>query len=304
MFGLQLSALSFQPLLAHRSLLIANRYMITPMSPLYDQIQETVKFVRDRTDFIPSTGIVLGSGLGPMADEIESVASFPYADLPNFPRSTAPGHEGRLILGRLEGQNVLAYKGRTHCYEGYTPAQAAFPQRVGFFLGAKTFFVTSAAGGLHPGWNAGELMLHSDYINYAGLSPLTGPNDERLGPRFPVTFGAYDLELRQLAQKVARSQDFTLREGVYAWWPGPQFASRAELKVLRTIGADAIGMSTVPEVIALRHLGARVLGLSSITDMAVPERDHHATEQEVLEVAARGGAQFRRFVRGIVQAMS
>lgn len=278
--------------------------MIAPMSPSYDQIQETVRYIRERSDFAPGVGIVLGSGLGPLADEIETVASFPYAELPHFPRSTAPGHEGRLILGRLEGRNVLAYKGRVHCYEGYTPAQAAFPQRVGVFLGAKTFFITSAAGGLNTGWNAGELMLHSDYINYAGLSPLTGPNDERLGPRFPVTFDAYDPELRQLAHKVARSQDFTLRDGVYAWWPGPQFASRAELKVLRTIGADAIGMSTVPEVIALRHLGARVLGLSSITDMAVPERGHHATEQEVLEVAARSGAQFRRFVRGILQAMS
>ncbi|MBF6593880.1 MAG: purine-nucleoside phosphorylase [Thermaceae bacterium] len=273
------------------------------MSATYEQIQETVKFIQSRTDLVPQVGIVLGSGLGPLAEEIEAVASFPYADLPHFPRSTAPGHEGRLILGRLEGQKVLAYKGRVHCYEGYTPAQAAFPVRMGVFLGARTFLISSAAGGLNPNWNAGELMLHSDYINYAGLSPLTGPNDERLGPRFPVTFDAYDLELRRLAHTVARSQDFILREGVYAWWPGPQFASRAELRVLRNIGADAIGMSTVPEVIALRHLGVRVLGLSSITDLAIPERDHHATEQEVLEVAARGGVQFRKFVRGILAAL-
>ncbi|WP_027878405.1 purine-nucleoside phosphorylase [Meiothermus cerbereus] len=273
------------------------------MSSTYDQIQETVNHIRTQTDFVPEVGIVLGSGLGPLGDEIETVASFPYSTLPNFPHSTAPGHEGKLILGRLEGKNVLAYKGRVHCYEGYTPAQAAFPQRVGFFLGARTFLITSAAGGLNPGWNAGELMLHSDYINYAALSPLTGPNDERLGPRFPVTFDAYDLELRALAHKVARAQDFHLREGVYAWWPGPQFASRAELRLLRTLGADAIGMSTVPEVIALRHLGAKVLGLSTITDMAVPEREHHATEQEVLATAARSGALFRRFVRGILAAM-
>jgi purine-nucleoside phosphorylase len=277
--------------------------MIASMSSLYDQIVETANFVQARTDFVPEVGIVLGSGLGPLAEEIEAVASFDYAELPHFPRSTAPGHEGRLILGRLEGRNVVAYKGRVHCYEGYTPAQAAFPQQVGFFLGARTFLISSAAGGLNTGWNAGELMLHSDYLNYAGLSPLTGPNDERLGPRFPVTFDAYDPALRGLAHRVARAQDFTLREGVYAWWPGPQFASRAELRVLRMLGADAIGMSTVPEVIALRHLGARVLGLSSITDMAVPEREHHATEQEVLEVAARGGARFRRFVRGILAAI-
>ncbi|RIH83412.1 Purine nucleoside phosphorylase 1 [Meiothermus luteus] len=274
-----------------------------PGNTPYEQIQEVVGRIRARTEFSPEVGVVLGSGLGPLGDEIEVVADFPYAELPHFPRSTAPGHEGRLILGYLEGKRVLAYKGRVHVYEGYTPAQVVFPVRVGFFLGARAFLVTSAAGGLNPAWNAGELMLHSDYINYAALSPLTGPNDERLGPRFPVTFDAYDLELRALAHKVARAQDFTLREGVYAWWPGPQFASRAELRVLRTLGADAIGMSTVPEVIALRHLGARVLGLSTITDMAVPERDHHATEQEVLATAARSGALFRRFVRGILAAM-
>ncbi len=273
------------------------------MDSTYQQIQRAVDHIRSQTDFVPEVGLVLGSGLGPLADEIEVVASFPYASLPHFPQSTAPGHEGRLILGHLEGKRVLAYKGRVHCYEGYSPAEVAFPHRVGFFLGARTFFVTSAAGGLNPGWNAGELMLHSDYINYAGLSPLTGPNDERLGPRFPVTFDAYDPGLRTLAHKVARTQDFLLREGVYAWWPGPQFATRAELKLLRGLGADAIGMSTVPEVIALRHLGARVLGLSTITDMAVPERDHHATEAEVLAVAAQSGARFRQFVRGILAAL-
>ena len=273
------------------------------MSPVYDLIQRTVTHIRSKTDFTPEVGLVLGSGLGPLADEMEAVASFSYTELPHFPHSSAPGHEGRLILGNLEGRRVLAYKGRVHCYEGYSPAEVAFPHRVGFFLGAQTFIVTSAAGGLNPGWHAGELMLHNDYINYVGLSPLTGPNDERLGPRFPVTFDAYDPGLRALAHKVARSQDFLLREGVYAWWPGPQFATRAELKVLRSLGADAIGMSTVPEVIALRHLGARVLGLSTITDMAVPERDHHATEQEVLAVAAQSGARFRQFVRGILAAL-
>ena len=269
----------------------------------YDQIQETVQHIRATTDFVPDYGIILGSGLGPLADEIEPVAVLPYAELPHFPRSTAPGHEGKLILGHLEGKRVAAYKGRVHYYEGYDADAVVFPQRVGFFLGARTFFVTSAAGGLNPNWNAGDLMLHLDYINYAGLSPLRGPNDERFGPRFPVTFDAYDPELIAKARAVARTQDITLREGVYSWWPGPQFASRAELRVLRQIGADAIGMSTVPEVIALRHLGARVLGLSTITDMAIPDRDHHATEQEGLEVAARSGVTFRKFVRGILAAI-
>jgi purine-nucleoside phosphorylase len=172
--------------------------------------------------------------------------------------------------------------------------------RVGFALGARTFIVTSAAGGLNPGFDAGDIMLHQDYINMAGVNPLTGPNDERLGPRFPIMFDAYDPALRRLAAHVARSLDLTLREGIYAWFAGPAFASRAELRVLRALGADAIGMSTVPEIIALRHLGAAVMGLSVITDMAIPDRHHHATEQEVLEVAARSGEQFRRLVRGIL----
>jgi purine-nucleoside phosphorylase len=273
------------------------------MTPVYDDIQETVARIRRRTDFAPDVGMVLGSGLGPLADEIETVASFPYADLAHFPRSTAPGHEGRLILGRLEDKHLVAYKGRVHLYEGYTAEQLVFPLRVGFYLGAKTFIVTSAAGGLNPSFNAGEIMLHDDYINMAGANPLTGPNDERMGPRFPVMFDAYDPDLRRLAARIARAQDVPLREGTYAWFAGPAFASRSELRVLRGLGADAIGMSVVPELIALRHLGARVLGISIITDMAIPDRDHHASEQEVLEVAARSGQQFRHLVRGILAAM-
>jgi purine-nucleoside phosphorylase len=234
---------------------------------------------------------------------MEIVASFPSSDLRHYPSPTTPGHEGTLVLGRLDGKNVIAYKGRVHLYEGYTPQQVVFPVRVGFHLGATMFVVTSAAGGLNPNFHAGEIMLHQDYINAAGASPLTGPNDERMGPRFPVMFDAYDPALRRLAAEVARSQDVILREGVYAWFAGPAFASRAELRVLRSLGADAIGMSTVPEVIALRHLGARVLGISLITDMAIADRDHHASGHEVLEVAAHSGGAFRRLVRGIVAAM-
>lgn len=273
------------------------------MSTVYEQVQETIRQIRSRTDFTPDVAVILGTGLGPLADEIETIASFRYADLPHFPRSTAPGHEGELILGRLEGKQVLAYKGRVHLYEGYPAQQVVFPMRVGFFLGAKTFIVTSAAGGLNPNHAAGEIMLHQDYINMAGATPLTGPNEERLGPRFPVMFDAYDPALRELAGHVARSLDIVLREGVYAWFAGPAYASRSELRVLRSLGADAIGMSVVPEVIALRHLGARVLGLSVITDMAIADRAHHASEQEVLEVAARSGQQFRRFIRALLAAL-
>ncbi|WP_135255595.1 purine-nucleoside phosphorylase [Thermus caldilimi] len=267
---------------------------------VYDKIQEAVGYIRSKTGFVPEVGIVLGSGLGPLAEEVAKEAEIPYGEIPHFPLSTAPGHAGRLILGELEGKRVLVYQGRVHYYEGYSAEEVVFPVRVGYFLGARTFLLTSAAGGLNPRFQAGGIMLHLDYINFAGANPLRGKNDERLGPRFPVMFGAYDPGLIELARKVARRQDLHLFEGVYAWFMGPSFASRAELKALRDLGADAIGMSTVPEVIALRHLGARVLGLSTITDMAVPEREHHATEEEVLAVAAKTGPIFRRLVRGIL----
>ncbi|MEZ0347048.1 MAG: purine-nucleoside phosphorylase [Thermus sp.] len=270
---------------------------------VYEQIQEAVRYIQSKTDFTPEVGVVLGSGLGPLAEEVEKVAEVPYGEIPHFPLSTAPGHAGRLVLGHLEGKKVLVYQGRVHYYEGYSASEVVFPVRVGYFLGAKTFLLTSAAGGLNPRFRAGGIMLHLDYINFAGANPLRGPNDERLGPRFPVMFEAYDPELIALARKVARGQDLHLFEGVYAWFMGPSFASRAELRMLRELGADAIGMSTVPEVIALRHLGARVLGLSTITDMAVPEREHHATEEEVLRVAAETGPIFRRYVRGILAAL-
>lgn len=267
---------------------------------VYEKIQEAVAYIRSKTGFVPEVGIVLGSGLGPLAEEVAKEAEIPYGEIPRFPLSTAPGHAGRLILGGLEGKRVLVFQGRIHYYEGYSPEEVVFPVRVGYFLGAKTFILTSAAGGLNPRFQAGGIMLHLDYLNVTGVNPLRGKNDERLGPRFPVMFEAYDPALIELARKVARKQDLPLYEGVYAWFLGPSFASRAELRMLRELGADAIGMSTVPEVIALRHLGARVLGLSTITDMAVPEREHHASEEEVLAVAAKAGPIFRRFVRGIL----
>ncbi len=216
------------------------------------------------------------------------------------PPQVTPAH---WFWGHSRANGVAGFKGRVHLYEGYSAQQLVLPMRVGFSLGAKTFFVTSAAGGLNPSFNAGEIMLRQDYINMAGVNPLTGPNDERMGPRFPIMFDPYDATLRGLAARVARAQDLVLRDGVYAWFAGPAFASRSELRVLRGLGADVIGMSTVPEVIGLRHLGARVLGLSIITDMAIPDRDHHATEQDVLAVAARSGRQFRDLVRGILAAM-
>ena len=270
------------------------------MKGLFEKIQESVSAIRERVDFVPEIAVVLGSGLGPLADEVKAVATIPYAEIPHFPRSTAPGHEGKLVFGELMGKKVLVYKGRVHYYEGYSMAEVVYPVRVGFFLGAKTFLLTSAAGGLNPNFEAGELMLHTDYINFMGDTPLRGPNDERLGPRFPVMFDAYDPELRAKFRRAALKEGVYHREGVYVAISGPNFASRAELRMLRGFGADAIGMSTVPEVIALRHLGARVVAVSTITDMAIPDREHHATEEEVLAVAERTGPVFRRVVKAFL----
>jgi len=266
-----------------------------------EAIKKAVAAIRERTEFEPEVAIILGSGLGPLAEEIETEAEIPYAEIPGFPVSTAPGHEGRLIFGRLAGRPVLAYKGRVHYYEGYPMSEVIFPVRVGFFLGASRFVVTSAAGGLNPNFSAGDFMLHLDFINAMGTNPLIGPNDESLGPRFPVTFDAYDPEYLEVARRVARRQDVQLREGVYLAISGPSYASRSELRVYRYgMYADAIGMSTVPEVIALRHLGARVLGLSTITDMALADSSHHANEQEVIRVAEERSPVFRRLVTEIV----
>ncbi len=270
----------------------------------YETIQQAVSTIRERAPLTPEIAIVLGSGLGPLADEIADAVVIPYGEVPGFPVSTAPGHEGKLILGKLAGRSVLAYKGRVHYYEGYPMSQVIFPVQAGYFLGAKSFIVTSAAGGLNPNFSAGDFMMHNDFINFMGDNPMIGPNDERLGPRFPVTFDAYDAGLQEVARSVARRQDVLLREGVYLAISGPSYASRSELRMFRYgMYADAIGMSTVPEVIALRHLGARVLGLSTITDMALADSRHHANEQEVLRMAAKRGPVFRKLVRQIVAEM-
>jgi len=265
-----------------------------------DPLSAATLAVRQVSSLEPEVAIILGSGLGPLADEIEAEASLPYGDLPGFPVSTAPGHAGRLVLGRLENRTVLAFQGRVHAYEGYSGAEAALPVRLAHRLGARKLVVTNACGGLHPAWRAGNLMLHADFINATGLNPLTGPNEASLGPRFPVMYSAYDPAYAEAARQEARGLDLELREGVYLGIAGPAYATRAELRAYRLWGADAIGMSTVLEVIAARHLGMRVLGLSTVTDMALPDRDEHTDEAGVLEQAARTGPAFRRLVRAVL----
>ncbi len=243
--------------------------------------------------------LVLGSGLGPLADEIESSVSLPFADIPGMAASTAPGHAGRMVVGRLDGRSVVALQGRLHVYEGYDAATCAFPVRVMEALGARSLVVSNACGALVPQWCAGDLMLQLDLINASGSWALTGPHDG-VGERFTVMFDAYDPDYLDLARHTARRLGLTLREGVYLAVAGPTYATRAELRAYRTWGADAIGMSTVHEVAMARHLGLRVLGLSAITDMAVPESVHHATGDEVLRVAAEAGAGFRSLVRAVL----
>jgi purine-nucleoside phosphorylase len=247
----------------------------------------------------PEIALVLGSGLGPLADEIEGAVGIAYGDVPGMPASTAPGHAGRFVLGHLAGRRVVAMQGRLHGYEGYAAATVAYPVRVMHALGASRLLVSNACGGLAPHWVAGDLMLQLDFVNHTFEHALTGPADG-VGPRFPVTFDAYDPAYLDVARRAARHLDLTLREGVYLAIAGPAYATRAELRAFRSWGADAIGMSTVHEVTVARSLGLRVLGLSAVTDRAVPDAAEHATGDDVLAMAAASGERFRSLVRAVL----
>lgn len=257
-----------------------------------------VAAIRAKTTARPTVGIVLGSGLGGLADNVGGATRIPYADIPGWERSTAPGHSGALVVGALGGKTVAVMKGRLHYYEGYDMAAVAFPIRVFAAWGIDTVILTNACGGLNPGFKAGDLMLLEDHINFMPANPLRGPNDGTLGPRFPDMVGTYTEELR----RIARSVDPDLREGIYVAVSGPNFETPAELRMLRGFGADAVGMSTVPEVIAARHLGMRVLAIATVTDMAtgIPGQIEHVTGEQVLEVANRAGARLGRLVTGVV----
>jgi len=253
--------------------------------------------------FAPDVALVLGSGLGPVAELVSDRILVPYSAIPGFARSTAPGHTGRLALGLLGGRKVAVMQGRLHYYEGYTYAQTAYPVQVLKLLGAKTLVATNAAGGIDLGFSPGELMLITDHIKFFNDGPLRGENDERLGTRFPDMSDTYAPELQALARACAGELDMALREGVYAYFPGPQFETPAEIRALRTLGAAAVGMSTVPEVIAAAHLNMRVLGLSLITNMATGILPRKLSGQEVNEAAARAEAMFSRFIITCLERM-
>ncbi|HYL28843.1 MAG TPA: purine-nucleoside phosphorylase [Gemmatimonadales bacterium] len=270
---------------------------------LYDDIQRAADAVRARAPLTPAVGIILGTGLGGLAEEVAVEATVPYETIPGFPLSTVESHAGRLLLGRLGGKPVVAMQGRFHRYEGYSLAQVTFPVRVLHALGASTLVVSNACGGMHPLWDAGDLVLLADHINLLGDNPLVGPNDDRLGPRFPDMSAPYAAELRALARDAARELGITLREGTYVAVAGPNLETRAEYRMLRTIGADVVGMSTVPEVIVANHEGMRVLGISIITDQCLPDALEPADIGRIIETARRAEPALTRLVRRVVERM-
>ncbi len=267
-------------------------------------IAGAVDAVRSRTDVEPDVAVVLGTGLGGLAKEIEVNAEVAYEDLPGFALPTVESHAGRLLFGNLGGKKVVAMQGRFHRYEGYTMQQIVFPVRVLHGLGAKTLIVSNACGGMHPLWNPGELMLLADHINLLGDSPLIGENDESLGPRFPDMSEPYDPELRDVARNVARDLHIVLREGVYVAVTGPNLETRAEYRFLRGIGADVVGMSTVPEVIVAVHMSMRVLGISIITDACLPDALEPVDVTQIIATAAAAEPDLTRLVSAVLQRMA
>lgn len=263
-------------------------------------VREAVAAIRERTDHVPEIGLILGSGLGDLAEQIADATVIPYGEIPHFPVSTVAGHAGRLVIGHLEGKTVVAMQGRFHYYEGYSMAQVAFPVYVMKFLGAKVLIVTNAAGGMNKAFQPGDLMLIVDHLNFTGDNPLIGPNDDELGPRFPDLSRAYDPELIALAEQKARDLGIRVQKGVYAGISGPNYLPPAELVMLRRLGGDAVGMSTIPEVIAAAHCGLRVLGISCITDMAIGEELEPLTHEQVVAVAERTKPKFTALVRAVV----
>jgi purine-nucleoside phosphorylase len=260
---------------------------------LFEELQETAQAVRQRAGGLsPQVGIILGSGLGDFAEGLDDKQVVPYADLPHFPRSSVAGHAGRLVLGRVGGAAVVAMQGRVHAYEGFAPSQVVFPARVLCTLGIRALVVTNAAGGIHPGLQPGDLMAITDHINLSGWNPLAGLNDERLGPRFPDMSAAYHPALRERLFEVGRARGVALKRGVYAILSGPSYETPAEIRALKALGADAVGMSTVPEVIAAVHMGVPVAGLSCITNLAAGIAQKPLSHDEVAQTAQRVKAVF------------
>jgi purine-nucleoside phosphorylase len=274
------------------------------VSSEYDKVQEAARFIAGRTPLRPRLGLVLGSGLGAFADALTDATPIPYKDIPHFPVSTAVGHAGRLVVGRCRAVPVAVMQGRVHSYEGYSMREVVFPVRTLALFGAQSLVFTNAAGGINRRLRECGLMLIRDHLNLQGANPLEGPNDERFGPRFPDMTEAYSKEFLAIARKVARRLKLRLFEGVYAALRGPSYETPSEIKMLARLGADAVGMSTVPEVIAVNHMGRRALGISCVTNMAAGISKKKINHEEVLEAGRRVERQFTAFLEALLPELA
>lgn len=271
---------------------------------LYERVEHAARAIRARFDEDVRTGVVLGSGLGAFAEDLEDAVIVPYEEIPGFARPTVEGHAGRLVMGRTSGSPVVVLQGRFHFYEGYSRDEVTFPMRVMGVMGIKSVVLTNAAGGINVDFDQGSLMIISDHLNLMCTNPLLGPNDERFGPRFPDMSEVYSREFQEIAVEEARALRLELRRGVYAALSGPSYETPAEVRMLRTLGADAVGMSTVPEAIVARQMGIRVLGLSCITNMASGVVDQPINHEEVMETGARLHKTFRNLLRRIIPRLT
>lgn len=268
-----------------------------------NKINESIKYIKEKTKRKPSIGLVLGSGLGSLGEKIENPTIIEYKDIPNFPISTVKGHKGQLIIGQLGGKDVVTMQGRFHYYEGYQLNEVVFPIRVIIGLGIKNLIITNAAGGVNENFKPGDLMIINDHINFTGQNPLIGENFEELGPRFVDMTFSYDKGLINLAKNIGKKLNISLKEGVYMWFTGPTYETPAEVKLARTLGASAVGMSTVPEVIVATHQGIKVLGISCITNMAAGVLDKSLNHKEVIETSLMVKDKFEKLVIEILANM-
>lgn len=270
---------------------------------MYEKIQETADFIKGKTRLNPKVAIVLGTGLGNLAEKIEVESSLKYQDIPNFPVSTVSGHKGQLIFGHLNGKEVLAMQGRFHYYEGYSMQEVIFPIRVMKFLGIENLLLSNASGGMNPYFEIGDLMIIEDHINLMGDNPLIGKNDDRLGPRFPDMSEPYNHELIDMVKSIARKHDIRYHTGVYAGVSGPTFETPAEYKYIRILGADAVGMSTVPENIAAHHMGIKVFAISVITDLGVEGQIVEISHEEVIQAATAAEPKLTKIMSELVESL-
>lgn len=266
----------------------------------FEKVQAASEFIKSRTDVSPETGIILGTGLDKLADKIRDSIVIPYEEIPNFPVSTLEAHPGNLVIGKIRDKKVVAMQGRFHCYEGYTSLQIAFPIRVMKFLGVRTLLESNAAGGLNPLFSRGDLVIITDHINLMGENPLTGPNDERFGVRFPDMSRVYDAGLVKTAEKISVEERIPVKKGVLAGLAGPSLETPAEYRFLRLIGADMVCMSTVPEVIAAAHLGLKVFGISVITDMCLPDALVPVSLEEIIKIANAAEPKLTKLIESII----